>query len=132
MNGWAPPPLPLKSPPSIQYKISDTVSFLYLAFLYLAEAIIIMPSSRNHILDLFLIWQRQFLGMASLRNLSFLLPVLLLYQNLKYGHGSGQFVDFASYHYFFIPKFKTRRRQRPSLEFTVLLAIITNFYIPQN
>ena len=33
--------------------ISITVIFLYLAFLYLAEAVIIMPSPRNHIWDVF-------------------------------------------------------------------------------
>ena len=30
-----------------------TVKLLYLAFLYLAESVILMPSPRNHILDVF-------------------------------------------------------------------------------
>ena len=45
----------------------------------------------------FSIWQWHFLGMASLRNLSFLLPVLLQYQNAK--------------------QLKIRPRQRPNFKF---------------
>ena len=48
--------------------------FFELAVLYLAEAVITILSPRNHILLLFLIWRRHFLGMASLHNLSCVLP----------------------------------------------------------
>ena len=73
-----------------------TVDFLYLAFLYLAEAIIIMPSPRNHILD--------FLNLAAALS------------------GNGQS---AKSKFFFtiaslIPKLKIRPRQRPTFEFKLL------------
>ena len=62
-----------------------------------------MPSPRNHILD-FVIWQRHFLGMPSLRNLSLLLQALLEYP---------------------ISKLNIRPQQRPNFEFLIWLAIIT-------
>ena len=66
--------------------------FLYLASLYLADAFIIIPSPRNHILD--------FSAAAlsgngqSAKSMFFLPPVLLLYQNLKFGRGSGRVLNF--------------------------------------
>ena len=45
-----------KNPPYLIWKGFDfriTVDFLYLAFFYLAEAVMIMPSPRNHILNFF-------------------------------------------------------------------------------
>ena len=79
-----------------------TVKLLYLAFLYLAESVILMPSPRNHILDVF--------------NLAAALS----------GNGQSAKSKFFTTSTSLIPKFKIRLRQWSNFEFRTLLATIAS------
>ena len=106
-----------------------TVNFLYFTFFYLAEAFIIMPSLRNHILFVcFLIWLRHFLGIASLRNLSFLLPLNTKIKNRPRQRPKFEFLIVLATIISLIPKSNIRPCRRPKFDFFILLVIISSKY----
>ena len=86
----------------------NTGTFLYLTFFYSAEAIIIMPSPRNHSLD-FLHLAAALSGNGQSAKSKFLTTSTSLVPKLKIQNSAAvateiSFLIFASYHYFFNTK----------------------------
>ena len=88
----------------LEAEVSPTVNFLYLAILYLVEAVIAMPSLRNNVLDLFNLaagtfWEWPVCEMHVLYSITSLIPkfkILAASEILV--------LSIASYHYFFNTK----------------------------